>query len=167
MKIWTRDQEDKQWQKRPNAFVALSAILDGHIHGDILLTSGRPVQDQDTLCAVLRIVKRQRPELHVFVGMPHPTAEIVGALRESRADSVWAVGLSHVDKFTGTELDPAERLIVGRSICPALHIHQGRRTDMSVCGKRKDRLVLTMEYFRKWCLAEYESCPYWRGEYGS
>jgi hypothetical protein len=154
------------WAEHDNQIEALALVLGGEWRGEVLLTSTAPSQERDSLCCALRIICKAGNNIPVFVGMPDPTRELVSLFRENGADDVWAVSVSRGTGPSACAADPSNSLSVTDPVCPALRMLEASPVELSVCGKRNNRLILVMRHFREWCLADYESCPYWRGEYG-
>lgn len=161
--IWIYQEENLDWRMQQDPFVALAVIVDEAFDGQVLITSQYPDSDRERIVSILRIIRAHRNDLTIIVGTPHPTIELNKLFMENGASNVWATNTIYPAAAEDARIDLSEKIPLNRAICPALHLKKGDPIELSVCGKRNDRLILVMSTFKKWCLADYESCPYWRG----
>lgn len=164
MTFWMYEEARREWHEKENVLVALAIAFRPEWRGQILLTSQQPSTEKEVVCATLEIIRRVRNDLPVIVGTPHPTIRLAEEFRNSGATELWAVNLGHAGVAARPALEFADRMSINQPICPALHIREGEPLELSVCGKRGNRLILVMGHFRKWCLSNYQTCPYWRRE---
>ena len=159
--LWTYHDEHQDWVEEKNLFDAIERIIDTSWKRQVLIaTTGSP-NDFKTVISTLKIIRRFKDNVHVIVGMAHPTTEYVHDLLEHGANEIWAV--NSADRGFKREFDLSDSLTINKKVCPALHIKSGDPIELSVCGKRNNRLILVMHHFKKWCLADYTTCPHWLG----
>lgn len=165
MDLWTYDTSCDTWVHHNNKLLAIEAIVESAHAPLVLITSDRAAAERDTICAVLKILRRCGENVRVTVGLPHPTIQLLDAFKACGASDIWAIALNRGSGPDGTQVVIHDRIPTDRTVCPALHVHEGHPVELSVCGKRNNRLILVMDHLKRWCLSDYIICPHWRGIY--
>ncbi len=162
METWTRQHEDRKWTVWPDLPRAITGLLDVS-EADVLLVSEEPELETEELAAVVRVLGLLGSHVgHVMVASPYPSSDWVTPLRPLGVDHVW-VG-DYVEYGHEGIIDNVDE--VGDHLCPALHARTQDHVTLSVCGREKDRMVLSREHLDRWCLEHRESCPHWKRRNG-
>lgn len=162
MIIWTYHDDLQKWIEEKNPFATIARIIDDTWNKQILIATTGAHDEYESIISTLKIIRKSKQGLHIIIGIAHPTAESVHDFLEHGASEVWAVNIG--GQGVKRKYDLRDTLTIRKNVCPALHIKDGDPIELSVCGKRNNRLILVMHHFKKWCLADYNTCPYWLGK---
>lgn len=155
MEIWTRQGDQLGWTPWPDVPRGLARLLDAP-NEQVLLLSEAPDVERDLLVATIRVVRAlARNRGHVVVASSHPFAGLLDELTPPGVDQLWVVERRETMRKATIE-NVSE---VGRRTCSNLHSKTEDGTTLSVCGRRRDRMVLARHHLDRWCLMNPDSCP--------
>ncbi|MFO8071759.1 MAG: hypothetical protein R6V85_07770 [Polyangia bacterium] len=156
MEIWTRQRDQPDWTPQPDVPRGLAVLLDAP-DVQVLLLCEAPDVERELLVAALRLVQALGGDGGaVVVASPHPSAELIETLAPYDVDQVWVVERRGARR-TAIPKNASE---LGRNVCPHLRTETRDGTTLSVCGRRRDRLVLGRRNRERWCLTNNAGCPH-------
>jgi hypothetical protein len=164
MVLWVYKKYLQEWEEQKNVFFTLSKIIEPTWNDDVLISSDNVSKDHETITSMIDIIRHAQKEITLIIGIPHPTKEFFNRCMQRGASEVWAINDSTGTERTYTTNNSKLPIKTGETICPALHVKDGDPIELSVCGKRNNRLILVMHHFRQWCRANYMECPHWQGK---
>lgn len=157
MELWTSQREHLGWTPWSDVSRGLASLLDAP-NAQVLLLTEAPEAEHDLLVAALRLVHALAANgAEVVVASPHPSADLIESLAPCGVDQVWVVERRNAQQASTLVNISA----LGQGVCSELHAKTEDGTTISVCGCRRDRMVLARHHLNRWCLGNKESCPHW------
>lgn len=163
METWTQNNKGS-WKRWSHPGPGLDAIASASSRMVSILVVGIGPEDDEQLLAAVRLARRLASgPLEVVAGIVHPSARWVESVRKAGADI--ALLVPQPKPFELCKTPPLYDVVeLGRGICPELHAERAQGTTLSVCGRRKDLMVLARHHFDRWCFSNKEHCPHRLGE---